>query len=317
MPTPLATDTQNANLESRSQIIRDIYPKGTPFLSLLKSVAAKGRTHLFQYQSLPTPAIQTGIVEGATVTHAAGDMIARSELTNHCQNFRQPFEATFDQDAVAKPGDIGSGKMSEYNKAKALASIALVRNLDITLFANATPVQPVQASSTSGVLGGVQYWLNTGVTAAADNVIDATASGQDGMLTQDMYDDGTRAAYRDGGLPAKAFMGTFQKRRVAKFVQNVTRNISEAGKKLVDVINTYENIIGVQDIITEPQLDIVLPGFVFQIDMQHIGVAYLRTLTHTMEGNAGSRNSGFVDLTVTLEFNAPQTASMITNLRTR
>ncbi len=309
----MATDTQNANLESRSQIVRDIFPEGTPFLSLLSAVQAKGRTHLFQHQKLATPAIQTGVVEGATVTHAAGDMTSRTELTNRCQYFENPFSATFDQDAAAKPG-IGGGTLSEYNKQKALKSIELVRNLDITLFANAAPVLAAQASSTAGVLGGVEYFIRT---EAGDNRLDASLVGQgDNYLTQSLYDSATRQAYRDGGMPSKAFMGAFQKQRVSQFVSNVTRNLSEQGKRLTQAINVYENIIGVQDIVLEPQLDIVLPGHVFQIDMRHISIAYLRTLTHTMEGITASRTNGFVGLTATLEFRAPQSASMAFNLAT-
>lgn len=306
MPTPMATFNQNANKESRSKLLRTFGLKDTPFMSMLQDGIATNSTHYFQMQELGTPVASNQQIEGGTQTHAAGDMTARTQGSNTVETPWKLFEATFNQDATDKPS-IGRGKMSEYDAQKVLKQTELARDVDAALLSNNSST--AAAVSTAGVSRGLKNWFS------GRNDIDAEAAGQpDNSLAKALFNRLSQMIYRDGGRPTKTFCGVISKDTIAGWVQNVTREVSNSGKALTHVVNRYENVTGVHDVILEPQLEILDPGTLFQCDMQYLVLAMMRDMTHTPKGITTNKHQGFIDLAYTLEVQAQDSGGMIRNL---
>lgn len=301
--TYLNAQTQNGNMESRINDFKNISPTDTPVLSKIGTDKTDNVTHNWQTEQLNVANADNAQLDGHDSSYAATDYTARQTLLNYTQIMTRYIQVSFTQDAVNKP-KLGKGKLSEYDHQKANRMIELNLDAEAMIVSNNDRVAPVPESGTAGKSRGIARWITT-------NVVDATdAAYSPGRLTQSMYDDAAQKAWEQGGRPKDTFTGIYNKRRIAGFVAPTTRTISEGGKKLVNAVDVYESVAGIQEIHLERNLTTTL----LMLQMEYWKLAWLRAPQEHKDGQNGSKTKGFVELEATVVALAENSSAKITGL---
>ena len=291
--------------EDRINKLLNIDPTETPFMSMVQKAEAHRNRVDWQIETLDTVDKDDAVIEGSTVTYAAGDYTAPTGLFNYTQIPRRPFAASFTMDAVNKPG-MGSGDKSGFNHEKAKKTIVLKKNVEASLLSNNDRVQPLPESVQAGKLRGIQQWITTNVVSATDKTYGSN------ILSQQMFVDAAKKAVDQGGMPGDIFTNSTGKIKINEFVGRPTRDVDSTGRKIVDVVDQIMSIAGVQDIHFNRYLgqDILL-----MLDMRYWEMRWLRAPQSYIAGLLGSRTEGWVEAEVTLVSWAQKASSKITNLR--
>jgi hypothetical protein len=231
------------NREDLSDIIYDISPSATPFLSALPRVTATGTKHEWQTAVLATPSSTNFVIEGDDATTDA------STATTRVFNYRAISDkvalVTGSQDAVKKAG-----------RSKEMA-FQMERNMK----ALKTDVEKILLENNAYVAGndtlasecaGAQAYILTASNKAAD----ATAATGDGS---DAHTDGTAravqesfvesvlsTAWTNGGSPSLGVMNAFQKRKFAAFTGNSTRTSNGDKGKVLNSVDVYIDPLGTE-----------------------------------------------------------------------
>ena len=169
MPTQFKTYDATAIREDLSDVIYDISPTDTPFMS---SIAGKGSVSntLFEWQTeaLAAAVINNYHVEGAAAGTAA--TTATTRVTNQTQISKKVVEVTGTHETVNN-----AGKKSEMAHQLAKASKELKRDMEGSLLAD-NAAAAVNAS-TARETRGAANWITT-------NVVDAGTSGSHAAMTE-------------------------------------------------------------------------------------------------------------------------------------
>ena len=169
MPTQFKTYDATAMREDLSDVIYDISPTDTPFLS---SITGKGTvantTFEWQTDALAAASGTNYHVEGAAVGSAA--TTATTRLTNKTQISKKVVEVSGTHEAVNN-----AGKKSEMAHQLAKASKELKRDMETSLLALNDSAQG--DASTARETRGAAHWITT-------NVTDAGASGSHAAMVE-------------------------------------------------------------------------------------------------------------------------------------
>ena len=229
---------------TREQVIdkiTNISPTERPFLAAVGKMDATNTKVEWTKDTLAAASSANKEAHGFTVTFAAADWTARTQDSNQCQLLKKQVSVDLSHEAVEKVG-IGRGMMGELNNQKKNKLDELTNDIEATLLSNNAAVAPLPNTGTAGQSKGVQAFLTQNVVACG--------SGEypEATLRQEYYDDLASKCLKQGGYPLDVFCGIQAKRAVAGWVDQVNRPISDSGKKLTNVVNQYETVVGVQDI---------------------------------------------------------------------
>jgi len=238
-----AFDTYEAigNREDLSDIIYDVTPTETPFLSALPRNKATGTKHEWQTDALAAVSSSNFVIEGEAATIDAS--IATARPINYCAISDKTASVTGTQEAVTS-----AGRRSDmaYQMGKRMKE--LKKDVEAALLENNAYV----AGSTSAAreCAGMQAWVLTNTSIASD----ATASSGDGSdahtdgtaraLTEDMVETVLASAWTNGGMPSLGILNAFQKRKFTGFSGNSTRNTDAKDKKLTNSVDVYIDPLG-------------------------------------------------------------------------
>lgn len=237
----LATFTAIGNREDLSDIIYDISPAETPFLSAIPKTKATGTKHEWQVHSLTAASSGNAVLEGDDATTDA------STLTSRVYNYRQISDkvarVTGTQEAVNK-----AGRRSEMAFQMEARMKELKRDVESTLLEN--QASGVGGATTAPLCGGAQAWIKTNIDKASD----ATASAGNGT---DVHTDGTARALQEsqveavlalawsnGGEPTLGILNAFQKRKFAAFSGSSTKTSDGDKTKVVNSVDVYIDPLG-------------------------------------------------------------------------
>ena len=174
-------DSYDANgiREDLSDVIYNISPEETPFLSSMKKTSASNTLHEWQTDSLRASTTNAHI-EGDDTTAEARS--ATTRLGNYTQIFKNAVSVPDTDEGLDKAG---RNKEIAYQTLK----IAKEQKLDIekALFANNARV--AGGSGTARELAGVGAWLTTNVTNVGVGGANPTGDGSDART------DGTATAF--------------------------------------------------------------------------------------------------------------------------
>jgi len=186
------------NREDLEDIIYDISPTDTPFLSNAKKIKAKGVFHEWQTDVLDTAAANKQL-EGDDAT--GNTLAATTRYGNYCQISRKVIVVSGTQEAIDK-----AGRDSEVKYQIAKAGKALKRDMEYALTRN----QAIEngAEATPRALGSVESWL----FSATGNVVDGTGG------TTPAYSSGTLAGPTDASTTN---LITFTEARLKSVIQSV------------------------------------------------------------------------------------------------
>lgn len=263
--------------EDLSDMIYNISPTDTPFMSSVGKSKATAIYHEWQTDSLAAASLTNAAVEGATASDAT--LAPTTRIGNRTQIFQKTVKISGTLDAVNK-----AGRKSEKAYQLAKASAEIKRDMETTLLSN--QVASNGNSSTARYLGGLQTWLATNGDfgsggSAGSGGTTARTTGTDRTFTEALLQTVVKEAYQSGGSPKVLMVNPSHKQTVSAFP-------GIAAQRFMAKSNEPTTIIGAADVYMSDfgTISVVPNRFMsstnscadaaFVLDPDMFAVAYLR-----------------------------------------
>ena len=203
----MATFTAHSAIGQRedlTDIIYDISPTETPFMSSIGKTKATAVYHEWQTDSLAAATTANAAVEGADATSAT--LAPTVRLGNYCQIIQKTVQVSGTLDAVNK-----AGRKSEKAYQLAKASAELKRDLETILLANQG--RSAGTSTTARKLGSVLSWIKTNSDVGSGGADPATigvstrTDGTQRTFTEALLKTVVSEVFVSGGSPKILMVG--------------------------------------------------------------------------------------------------------------
>jgi len=260
MATAFKTYDAVAIREDLSDVIYDISPTDTPFMS---SIAGKGSVSntLFEWQTdaLASAVINNYHVEGADAGTAATTVTAR--ITNQTQISKKVVEVSGSHEAVNN-----AGKKSELAHQLAKASKELKRDMEGSLLADNAAA--AGNASTARETRGAAHFITT-------NVTDAGASGSHAAVVEADILAVAESTWTAGGEPSTILLGATNKKLVTAMSgrADAIRSVSDNNTTIQNAVDVYVSDFGTFNIMLDRFCD---QDVVYFLDHDMWSVDYLR-----------------------------------------
>ena len=280
--------------EDLSDVIYNISPTDTPFLSSAAKTKATAVLHEWQTDSLAAAVTTNQVIEGDEVTIDA--LTATTRLSNSCQIMDKAICITGTQEAVDK-----AGRASEIAYQIAKRAKELKRDLESSLTSNNAEV--TGSATAARVMGGLRSWVATndvmgtsGTSGGLGNT--AAGNGTQRVFTESLLKSVIKSVWNAGGNPTMIMVGPFNKQKLSGFTGNSTRFDAGADATLYTSVDVYASDFG--------QLQVVPNRFsrdrdAWVLDMDYWGVAFLRDFTMHDIAKTGDADKKQLLLEATLE----------------
>ena len=266
------------NREDLTDMIYDISPTETPFMSSIGKTKATATFHEWQTDSLADATVNNAAVEGADASSAT--LSPTTRVGNRTQISQKTIQIAGTEETVDK-----AGRKSEKAYQLAKASSELKRDMEKIMLAN----QAASAgdSSTARTLGSLQAWLNTNAVLGAGGVAGslgttARVSGTDAAFTEAMLKSAVKSAYTNGGNPTVLMVSPTQKQVVSTFAGIAEQRYAAPANKqttIVGAADVYLSDFGTLSVVpnrfTTPDAD-DNGEQAFVLDPEYAAVAFLR-----------------------------------------
>ena len=229
------------NREDLSDIIYDISPTQTPFISGIPHVSATGHNHEWQTDSL-APAADNKVIQGDDATTDASAATVR--LGNYCQISDKVARVTGTQrsmDAAGKGDELDYQVMKKSKELKRDQEFALVGQSNAKV---------VGSDSVAAELGSVHAYIATNDSFGATGVspagtgADTRTDGTQRPFTEELLKGVLADCWDAGGEPDLIMLGSFNKQAMSAFTGNATREVNAADKRLTAAIDVYVSDFG-------------------------------------------------------------------------
>ncbi len=231
------------NREDLSDVIYNIDPTDTPFLSSLERVKAMAVNHEWQTQALAAANSLNSVLEGDdAVTDTA---TATTRLGNVVQISRKVPRVTGTQLAVRH-----AGRGNELDYQVMLKGKEIKRDMEKILLAN----QPKTTGNftTPRGLGAVLAWIatNTSIgTSGSDpsSLGNGASSRSDGSMrafTEALLKGVLQSCWLNGGQPDTIYVGGFNKQNFSLFTGRASPVEEASSRKIVAAVDAYESDFG-------------------------------------------------------------------------
>ena len=260
MATAFKTYDATAIREDLSDVIYDISPTDTPFMS---SIAGKGSVSntLFEWQTeaLAAAVINNYHVEGADAGTAATTVTAR--ITNQTQISKKVVEVSGSHEAVNN-----AGKKSELAHQLAKASKELKRDMEGSLLADNAAA--AGNASTARETRGAAHFITT-------NVTDAGSSGTHAAVVEADILAVAESTWTAGGEPSTILLGATNKKLVTAMSgrADAIRSVSDNNTTIQNAVDVYVSDFGTFNIMLDRFCD---QDVVYFLDHDMWSVDYLR-----------------------------------------
>ena len=262
--------------EDLQDMIYDISPTETPFLSNAKRMKAKNTYHEWQTDAL-TSAGANAVIEGDDAT--ADSRAATTRVGNYTQISDKVVVVSGTQEAIDK-----AGRKSEMAYQMAKSSKELKRDMEYILTRN--QASSAGGSATARTLASVESWLSTNKTHlgasgttpgfSSGTVAAPTDGTQAGSFTEALLKSVIQACWTQGGDPGIVMVGPVNKQKASAFAGIATQYRENSGKKRATILgaaDVYISDFGEHRIVanrfSRDRTALIL-------DMDYWGVAYLR-----------------------------------------
>ena len=297
----MATFTAHSAIGQRedlTDIIYDISPTETPFMSSIGKTKATAVYHEWQTDSLAAATTANAAVEGADATSATLSPTVR--LGNYTQIIQKTVQVSGTLDAVNK-----AGRKSEKAYQLAKASAEIKRDLETILLANQG--RSAGTSTTARKLGSLLSWIKTNSDKASDGADPATigvstrTDGTQRTFTEALLKSVVAEVFTSGGSPKILMVGASGKQKVSSFAGIAAQRYMAPG-------NTPTTIIGAADVYMSDfgTMSVVPNRFMrtrdaLVLDPEYAALAYLRPFqTNDLAKTGDSENTQLL-AEVTLE----------------
>ena len=260
MPTQFKTYDATAIREDLSDVIYDISPTDTPFMS---SIAGKGSVSntLFEWQTdaLAAAVINNYHVEGAAAGTAA--TTATTRLTNQTQISKKVVEVTGTHETVNN-----AGKKSEMAHQLAKASKELKRDMEGSLLADNAAA--AGNTTTARETRGAANFIST-------NVTDAGTSGTHAAIVEADVLAVAEAVWTQGGEASTILLGATNKKLITAMSgrADAIRSVADGNTTIQNAVDVYVSDFGTFNIMLDRFCD---QDVVYFLDHDMWSVDYLR-----------------------------------------
>jgi hypothetical protein len=277
MPT-YQTYQSIGNREDLTDMIYDISPTETPFMSSIGKTKATAVLHEWQTDSLANATTNNAAVEGADATSAT--LAPTTRVGNRTQISQKTIQISGSEETIDK-----AGRKSEKAYQLAKASSELKRDMEKIMLSN----QAASAgdSTTARTLGSLQAWLNTNAVLGAGGVAGslgttARVSGTDAAFSEAMLKLAVKSAFTNGGNPTVLMVSPTQKQVVSSFAGIAEQRYAAPANKqttIVGAADVYLSDFGTLSVVpnrfTTPDAD---DGGeqAFVLDPEYAATAFLR-----------------------------------------
>jgi hypothetical protein len=277
MPT-YQTYQSIGNREDLTDMIYDISPTETPFMSSIGKTKATAVLHEWQTDSLANATTNNAAVEGADATSAT--LAPTTRVGNRTQISQKTIQISGSEETIDK-----AGRKSEKAYQLAKASSELKRDMEKIMLSN----QAASAgdSTTARTLGSLQAWLNTNAVLGAGGVAGslgttARVSGTDAAFSETMLKLAVKSAFTNGGNPTVLMVSPTQKQVVSSFAGIAEQRYAAPANKqttIVGAADVYLSDFGTLSVVpnrfTTPDAD---DGGeqAFVLDPEYAATAFLR-----------------------------------------
>ena len=229
------------NREDLSDIVYDVSPTDTPFLSAIPKTKATGTKHEWQTVALAAASGTNKVLEGDAATTDAANVNTR--VYNYRQISDKVARVTGTQEAVTNAGR--KAKMAQQMEMKLKE---LKKDVEMRLLGNYASA--VGNATTEPECAGLQAWVKTNIdkasdaTASAGNGTDIHIDGTARALQESQVEAALALAWTNGGNPTIGFLNAFQKRKFASFSGSSTKTSDGDKKKVVNSVDIYIDPLG-------------------------------------------------------------------------
>jgi len=263
------------NREDLTDVIYNISPTDTPFMTSVGKTKATAVYHEWQTDSLDAVNVSNAVVEGATASDAT--LTPSVRVGNRTQISQKTVKISGTLETINK-----AGRKSEKAYQLAKASSEIKRDMEAILLSN--QVAAAGNASTARTLGGLQTWLNSNYSGALGTAgslgTTARVTGTDRAFTSTILNTVIQSTYVNGGSPTILMVTPAQKVVASTFAGIATRYKDVPG-------NVQAAIIGAADVYVSDfgTISIVPNRFIpntdnddvaFLLDPEMAAVAYLR-----------------------------------------
>ena len=267
------TFTAIGNREDLSDIIYNISPTETPFISSIGKEKATGVLHEWQNDQLRAAAANAQ-VEGDEIAFTA--VVPTTRVNNRTQISRTSVIVSGTQDTVNS-----AGRNNELAYQISKSSKELKRDMEVVLTANQSAA--VGGAAAARTSSGLTSWIQAN-TSVGTNGANGAVGGVDtpGVLrtegtqrafTEAQLKDVVKQCWDSGGDPSMIMLGSFNKQKLSGFTGGSTKMSQATDKTLVAAIDIYESDFGSMTVVPN-RFSRNRDCFVIQPDMW--AVAYLR-----------------------------------------
>jgi len=285
--------------EDLTDVIYNISPTETPFMSSVGKTKATAVFHEWQTDSLAAATTNNAAVEGADASDATLSPTVR--LGNYTQILQKTIKVSGTLDTVNK-----AGRKSEKAYQLAKASAELKRDLETILLSNQGRSAGT-SNSAARKMGSLLSWIKTNSSVGSSGVDPATigvstrTDGTQRTFTEQLLKDVVAEVYDSGGNPKVLMVGTTGKQKVSSFA-----GIAE--QRFMAPANTPTTIIGAADVYMSDfgSMSVVPNRFMrvrdaLVLDPEYAALAYLRPFQTNELAKAGDSDKTQILVEVTLE----------------
>lgn len=233
------------NREDLSDIIYDISPTDTPFISAIKRKGAESTYYEWQTDSLVAANAQNKSIQGDDTANESRPSTTR--VGNHTQIFKKVVGTSTTARAVKQ-----AGRRDEHAYQIAKAGKEIKRDIESRATGNFASV--AATASVAGEMAGALAWLTTntsGGTGTANGgfsagIVSAATNGTQRAFTETLLKKAVVDAWNAGGEPTMALMSLTQKQTAAGFagLAESRRDTGDKRLKIIAGADVYVSDVG-------------------------------------------------------------------------
>jgi hypothetical protein len=288
--------------EDLTDIIYDISPTTTPFMSSIGKSKATAVFHEWQTDSLAAATTNNAAVEGADASDATLSPTVR--LGNYTQILQKTIKVSGTLDSVNK-----AGRKSEKAYQLAKASQELKRDLETILLANQGRSAGT-TNSTARKMGSLLSWIKTNSsvqTNGGDPTTIGVSTRTDGntrTFTETLLKEVVAEVFASGGTPKILMVGATGKQKVSSFTglsayrYNVNGGTGGAQATIVGAADVYLSDFGSMSVV--PNI-FMRTRDALVLDPEYAAIAYLRPFQTNELAKAGDADKTQILVECTLE----------------
>lgn len=295
MATLKTTDVKHVR-EDLADVISDISPEETPFLSMIGKTSATGRYHEGLSDELATPNANNAAAEGADA--AAADQVGPARFGNYCQIFTKTVDVAGTLEASNT-----AGTKSELARQLTKKSKEIKRDQEAAFVSENASV----ASGTRKLAGASALIATNAIHGAngdtpgfnpATSVTGAVVAGTQVVLTEADFKTAIETVWEKSDGALTVFVNGALKQKISTFSGNAQMMQDASKNTVVSNVKLYESDFGIVKVMTSRY---VSPTTVLFIDPTLWAVATLRKYQKNELGRIGDATRFQLLTEVTLE----------------